>query len=74
MDLKELQEKAWSLRSEHDPQNMKCLGSVVKKGYRYTYYEDETGEIYYESEPEDGKPEWMLLAERAAKRKRRIRY
>lgn len=33
---------------------------IVRNGVRYRYYRDEGGEILYDSEPEEGKPEWML--------------
>lgn len=31
---------------------------IVRNGVRYRYYRDEGGEILYDSEPEEGKPEW----------------
>lgn len=33
---------------------------------------DEGGEILYDSEPEEGKPEWMLHADRASRKRHGI--
>ena len=34
---------------------------IVRNGVRYRYYRDEGGEILYDSEPEEGKPEWLSM-------------
>lgn len=39
---------------------------------RKAYYRDEGGAILYDSEPEEGKPEWMILADKAARRRHGI--
>lgn len=51
---------------------MEFLGMIVRNGVRYRYYRDEGGEILYDSEPEEGKPELMLRADRAARKRHGI--
>ncbi|MFR3882812.1 MAG: hypothetical protein ACLTX6_11380 [Lachnospiraceae bacterium] len=53
-------------------QTMEFLGMSVRNGVRYRYYRDEGGAILYDSEPEEGKPEWMILADKAARRRHGI--
>lgn len=48
---------------------MKYVGTIIKSGIRFTYYQDENGGIWFDSEPVEGKPEWMQRADEA----RRIR-
>ena len=45
---------------------------IVRNGVRYRYYRDEGGEILYDSETEEGKPEWMLRADRASRKRHGI--
>jgi hypothetical protein len=51
---------------------MEFLGMSVRNGVRYRYYRDEGGAILYDSEPEEGKPEWMIRADKAARRRHGI--
>lgn len=62
MDVKEVWGKAWSLRPGQNTTNMKCVGTIIKSGIRFTYYQDENGGIWFDSEPVEGKPEWMQRA------------
>lgn len=71
MKSDELWGKGWSLRPDQDPGSMEYLGTIIKTGYRFKYYKDEKGEIYFDSEPEEGKPEWMQRADRKRRNKRR---
>lgn len=64
MEINELWGKGWSLRPEQDPRTMTYLGTITQDGTRFHYYKDEKGDIYFDDEPEGGKPEWMLRAER----------
>jgi ribonuclease HI len=66
--------KGWSLRPEQNPAEMEYLGEIIKSGYRFTYYKDRKGGIYFESEPEGGKPEWMRRADEDRKRRNRHRH
>lgn len=45
MDVKEVWGKAWSLRPGQNTTNMKCVGTIIKSGIRFTYYQDENGGI-----------------------------
>ena len=72
MNVKELSEQAWSLRPDQNPATMEFLEMSVRNGVRYRYYRDEGGAILYDSEPEEGKPEWMIRADKAARRRRGI--
>ena len=69
MNVEELWGKAVSLRPDQNPMTMEFLGMIVRNGVRYRYYRDEGGEILYDSEPEEGKPEWMLRADRASRKR-----
>ena len=71
MDAKELWGHGWSLRPEQDPRTMECLGTIIKSGIRFTYYKDEQGGIWFDDEPVEGKPEWMLKAEKERRRRNR---
>lgn len=42
---------------------MEYLGTITHQGVNYKYYKNTEGEILYDSEPEGGKPEWMLRAD-----------
>lgn len=55
MDVKEVWGKAWSLKPDQSTANMKCLGTVIKSGIRFTYYQDEKGGIWFDDEPVEGK-------------------
>ena len=44
----------------------------VRNGVRYRYYRDEGDAILYDSEPEEGKPEWMIRADKASRRRHGI--
>ena len=35
-----------------------------KSGIHFHYYRDDDGEIYFDNEPEGGKPDWMERADR----------
>lgn len=59
MNVEEYWGKGWSLRPEQDILTMECLGTITKSGTRFTYYKDEKGGIWFDDEPEEGKPEWM---------------
>lgn len=72
MDVQELWGKAWSLRPDQNTTTMEFLGMFVRNGVRYRYYRDEGGAILYDSEPEEGKPEWMIRADKAVRRRRGI--
>ena len=72
MDVQELWGKAWSLRPDQNTTTMEFLGMSVRNGVRYRYYRDEGGAILYDSEPEEGKPEWMIRADKAARRRHGI--
>lgn len=50
---------------------MECLGTIIKSGTRFTYYKDEQGGIWFDDEPVEGKPEWMLQAEKERRRRNR---
>ena len=50
---------------------MKCVGTIIKSGIRFTYYQDENGGIWFDSEPVEGKPEWMQRADEARRRRNR---
>ena len=65
----ELWGKGWSLRPGQDPATMEYLGMITHKGIRYRYYQDETGKILYDSEPEAGKPDWMIRADKKARKR-----
>ena len=71
LDVKELWGKAWSLRPGQNTANMKYVGTIIKSGIRFTYYQDETGGIWFDSEPVEGKPEWMQRADEARRRRNR---
>lgn len=71
-NLKDLRGKAWSLRPDQDPRTMECLGTITHQGVNYKYYKNTEGEILYDSEPEGGKPDWMLRADRASRKKHGI--
>lgn len=62
--LKNCGEKGWSLRTEQDPRAMTYLGTITKAGMHFHYYRDDDGEIYFDNEPEGGKPDWMERADR----------
>ena len=62
---------AWSLRPGQNTTNMKCVGTIIKSGIRFTYYQDENGGIWFDSEPVEGKPEWMQRADEARRRRNR---
>lgn len=64
METEELWGKGWSLRTEQDPRAMTYLGTITKAGMRFRYYRDDDGEIYFDNEPEGGKPDWMERADR----------
>lgn len=68
LDVKELWGKAWSLRPGQNTANMKYVGTIIKSGIRFTYYQDENGGIWFDSEPVEGKPEWMQRADEARRR------
>lgn len=70
MENAELWGSGWSLRPDQDPRTMTYLGSVVRSGTRFNYYKDENNDIYFDDEPEDGKPEWMLRADRKRRNRR----
>ena len=74
MKPEEIWGKGWSLRPEQNPAEMEYLGEIIKSGYRFTYYKDRKGGIYFESEPEGGKPEWMRRADEERKRRNRHRH
>ena len=71
MNVNELWGKGWSLKPEQDPRTMECLGTIIRSGTRFTYYKDEQGGIWFEDEPEDGKPEWMQKADKERRRRNR---
>ncbi|RGF81500.1 hypothetical protein DXA65_14310 [Ruminococcus sp. OF03-6AA] len=71
MDVKEVWGKAWSLKPDQSTANMKCLGTVIKSGIRFTYYQDEKGGIWFDDEPVEGKPEWMRRADEIRRRRNR---
>lgn len=55
-----------------------CLWSIWNYHYllqqisiRFTYYQDENGGIWFDSEPVEGKPEWMQRADEARRRRNR---
>nr|DAE69964.1 MAG TPA: hypothetical protein [Caudoviricetes sp.] len=50
---------------------MECLGTIIRSGTRFTYYKDEGG-IWFEDEPIEGKPEWMLRAEKERRRRHKL--
>lgn len=50
---------------------MECLGTIIRSGTRFTYYKDEQGGIWFEDEPEDGKPKWMQKADKERRRRNR---
>lgn len=58
-NVKDLWGQGWSLRSEQDPRTMEYLGTITHQGVNYKYYKNTEGEILYDSEPEQGKPEWI---------------
>ena len=64
METEELWGKGWSLRTEQDPRAMTYLGTITKAGMHFHYYRDDDGEIYFDNEPESGKPDWMERADR----------
>ena len=72
MDVQELWGKAWSLRPDQNTTTMEFLGMSVRNGVRYRYYRDEGGAILYDSEPEEGKPEWMIRADKVTRRRHGI--
>lgn len=43
---------------------MTYLGTITKAGMHFHYYRDDDGEIYFDNEPEGGKPDWMERADR----------
>ena len=43
---------------------MTYLGTITKAGMHFHYYTDDDGEIYFDNEPESGKPDWMERADR----------
>lgn len=57
--LAELWGKGWSLRPEQDPRTMTYIGTITRAGMNFHYYRGDDGEIYFDDEPEGGKPEWM---------------
>ena len=71
MDVKELWGKAWSLRPDQNTVNMKCVGTIIKSGIRFTYYQDENGGIWFDSESVEGKPEWVQRTDEARRRRNR---
>ena len=72
MNTTELWGQGWSLRPDQDPKTLEYLGTIVRQGIKYKYYRDEGGKILYDSEPEQGKPDWMLRADRAARKRHGI--
>ena len=64
METEDLWGKGWSLRTEQDPRAMTYLGTITKAGMHFRYYRDDDGEIYFDNEPESGKPDWMERADR----------
>lgn len=71
VDVKEVWGKACSLRPGQNTTNMKCVGTIIKSGIRFTYYQNENGGIWFDSEPVEGKPEWMQRADEARRRRNR---
>ena len=65
----ELWGKGWSLRPGLDPITMEYLGMIVRNGVKYKYYRSNTGEILYDSEPMEGKPDWMIRADKKARKR-----
>ena len=59
MEIAELWGKGWSLRPEQDPRTMTYIGTITRAGMKFHYYRGDDGEIYFDDEPEGGKPEWM---------------
>lgn len=57
MEIAELWGKGWSLRPEQDPRTMTYIGTITRAGMKFHYYRGDDGEIYFDDEPEGGKPE-----------------
>ena len=72
MTLEELWGKGWSLRPDQDPRQLEYLGTIIKNNRKFTYYRTEKGEIRFEDEPIEGKPEWMLRAEKERRRRHKL--
>ena len=62
--------KGWSLRPEQDPRTMTYIGTITRAGMNFHYYRGDDGEIYFDDEPEGGKPEWMEKADRKQRNRR----
>lgn len=44
--------------------------SMGRAGMNFHYYRGDDGEIYFDDEPEGGKPEWMEKADRKQRNRR----
>lgn len=44
---------------------------IEEENIRFTYYKDEKGGIWFDDEPEGGKPEWMQRADRERRKRKR---
>lgn len=72
--MEEIWGKGWSLKPEQNPADMEYIGTIIRSGYKFTYYKDRKGGIYFDSEPEDGKPEWMRRADEERRRRNRHKH
>lgn len=60
------------MRPDQDPRQLEYLGTIIKNNRKFTYYRTEKGEIRFEDEPIEGKPEWMLRAEKERRRRHKL--
>ena len=72
--MEEIWGKGWSLRPEQNPADMEYIGTITRAGYKFTYYKDQKGGIYLDSEPENVKPEWMRRADEERGRRNRHKH
>lgn len=72
--MEEIWGKGWSLRPEQNPADMEYIGTITRSGYKFTYYKDQKGGIYFDNEPENGKPEWMRRADEERGRRNRHKH
>lgn len=49
MNIEELRQKAWSFRGLVPPNNAKKVAEEQRNGKLYEYFQDDSGNVYYET-------------------------